>query len=52
MLSVKSVVTGGVKEYGRGVAVDIQVLPEILRDLNYEDPPIILHRIVPLHTRR
>ena len=45
-LSAKSVVAGGVKEDNEGVAVDSHVLPEIFRDLNYEDPPIILHRIV------
>ena len=37
----------GVKEDEIGVAVDSHVLPDILRDLNYEDPPIILHMIVP-----
>ena len=47
LLSVKAVVAGRVKEDGGGVAVDSHVLPEILRDLNYEGPPIILHTIVP-----
>ena len=41
-LSVKSVVARGVREDGGGVAVDIHFLPEILRDLNYKDPPTIL----------
>ena len=27
--------------------MDSHLLPEILRDLNYKDSPIILHRIVP-----
>ena len=44
---MKSVVAGGIKEDGGGVAVDSHVLPEILQDLNYEDPTIILHGIVP-----
>ena len=46
LLSVKSVVAGGIKEYGVGVVVDIHFLPDIFQDLNYKDPPIILHRIV------
>ena len=37
MLSVKSGVARGVKEDEGGVAVDSHVLPEILKDLNYED---------------
>ena len=45
-MAVKSVVVGGVKEDGVGVVVDSHVLPDISRDLNYEDPPIILHSIV------
>ena len=45
---MKSVVAGGFKEDGGGgVAVDSHVLPEILRDLNYKDATITLHRIVP-----
>ena len=44
---MKSVVDGGVREDRGGVAVDIHFLPEILRDLNYEYPPTILHRIIP-----
>ena len=46
MLSVKSVVIVGVKEDEGGVAVDSHVLSDFLRDLNYEDTTIILHRIV------
>ena len=48
-LPLKSVVAGGVKEDGGGGggAVEIHVLTEILQDLNYEDPPIILNIIVP-----
>ena len=46
-LSVKSVVAGGVREDRGGVAVDIHFLPEILRDMNYEYPPTILHSIIP-----
>ena len=38
---------GGVKEYGEGVEVYIHVLPEIVQDFNFEDSPIIFHRIVP-----
>ena len=44
---MKSVVAGGAKEDGGGVAVENHVLTEILRDLNYKDSPIILHRIFP-----
>ena len=47
LLLVNSVVSGGVKEDEGGVAVDSHVLPEILRDLNYKDSPIILHMIFP-----
>ena len=47
LLLVKSVVAGGVKEDEGRVEVDSHVLPEILRDLNCDDPPIILHGIVP-----
>ena len=46
LLSVKAVVAGGGQRRWGEVAVDIHVLPEILQDLNYKDPPIILHRIV------
>ena len=47
MLLAKSVVEGGVKEYGGGVTVESHVLLEILKYLNYGDTPIILHIIFP-----
>ena len=40
-------VAGGVKQDKGWMAVSSHILPEILLEFNYEDPPKIIHRIVP-----
>ena len=44
---VKSVVAGGLNQDEGWMEVASHILPEILQEFNYEDPPKIIHRIVP-----